>query len=54
MIRFLIGFLMVFGVAGGIDTMPVDPSFSYIGWMISLTVLGLGLMASGVSKMNGR
>jgi hypothetical protein len=54
MIRFMIGFLMVFGVAGGAETMPVDPSFSYIGWMISLTVLGLGLMASGVSKMNGR
>ena len=54
MIRFLIGFLMVFGVAGGIDNMPADPSFSYIGWMIALTVAGLGLMASAVSKLNGR
>jgi hypothetical protein len=54
MIRLMIGFLMVFGVAGGIDTMPVDPSFSYIGWMISLTALGVGLMISGLSKINGR
>jgi hypothetical protein len=50
----MIGFLMVFGVAGGIDTMPVDPTFSYIGWMLGLLFTGLFLIVSGLSKINGR
>jgi hypothetical protein len=54
MIRFLIGFLMVFGLAGGLDDMPPDPSFSYIGWMIVLAAAGFSLMLSGLSKINGR
>jgi hypothetical protein len=50
----MIGFLMVFGVVGGVDTMPVAPTFSYIGWMLGILVTGLFLIVSGLSKINGR
>ena len=54
MIRLMIGFLMVFGVVGGVDSMPVAPTFSYIGWMLGLLFTGLFLIVSGLSKINGR
>lgn len=54
MIRFLIGFLMVFGVVGGVEQMPPEPTFSYVGWLSVLFFAGLSLMLSGLSKINGR
>lgn len=49
-IRALFGLLVVFGVAGGLDT-------ATDGQLLTLIVLGaagLGIMASGVSAMNDR
>lgn len=51
MIRLLIGFLMVFGVAGGVEDMPPEPTFSYVGWMIVIFFAGVSLMLSGLSKL---
>lgn len=51
MIRLLIGFLMVFAIGGSIDSIPPDPSFSYIGWMIVIFFAGVFLMLSGLSKL---
>jgi hypothetical protein len=48
-IRAGIGFLIVFGAVGGMDA---DPSSSLL-LGVSLAVLGLLLMYSGVRAMNG-
>lgn len=47
-IRALVGFLMVFGAVGGMDT--GSPLLA----CVVLAVAGLALMASGVSAMNSR
>jgi hypothetical protein len=46
-IRAIVGLLVVFGVAGGLDT----ASDSQLLTLIVLGALGLGIMASGVSAM---
>jgi hypothetical protein len=53
MIRLLIGFLLVFGVVGGVEHMPPEPTFSYVGWLVVLFFAGLSLMLSGLSKLKG-
>lgn len=47
-IRTLVGFLMVFGAVGGLDT------GSPLVACVAIAVAGLALMASGVSAMNSR
>jgi hypothetical protein len=47
-IRAIVGFLCVFGAVGTIDA---DPSSSIL-LQVSLALLGLGIMYSGVSAMN--
>ena len=53
MIRFLIGFLVVFGVVGGVDHMPPEPTYSDITWLIVLLFAGFSMMLSGLSKLKG-
>jgi hypothetical protein len=48
-IRALCGFLIVFGAVGGLDA---DPSSSVLV-QVSVAVLGLLIMYSGVRAMNG-
>ena len=48
MIRFVIGFLIVFGVAGGMD----NATDSQLLTLIVLAAAGLGLMAAGTQKMS--
>ena len=45
-IRALVGFLMVFGAVGGID------NNSDLALCVGVAIVGLALMASGVSKIN--
>ena len=47
-IRAIVGLLVVFGVAGGIDT----ASDAQLLSLILVAALGLGLMASGTAAMN--
>ena len=47
-IRAIVGLLVVFGVAGGIDTATNEQLLA----LIVVAAAGLGLMASGVSAMN--
>lgn len=47
-IRAIVGLLIVFGVAGGIDT----ASDSQLLALILVAAAGLGLMASGTKAMN--
>ena len=47
MIRFILGLLMVFGVAGGLDTAGDNDLLLLIG----LAITGLGLMYSGTRSM---
>lgn len=54
MIRFFIGLLMVFGIVGGLDNMPLDPSYSYLFWQGFFLAAGFGLMLSSVSKFRGQ
>ena len=51
MIRLLVGLLIMFGVAGGIDTMPADPSWSFIFYMVSTFLVGIVLAITGASKV---
>lgn len=53
MIRFFIGFFLVYGVVGGLDTLPPDVSYSYMFWMLVAASLGLSMMISGVNKVRG-
>lgn len=54
MIRFFIGFMIVWGVAGGMDSMPDDASYSYMFWMFAAICAGFGIMVSGVNQVKGR
>ena len=47
MIRFLIGFLVVFGAVGGIDT----ATDSQLLTLVVVAAVGLALMASGSGKV---
>lgn len=49
-IRFAVGFLMVFGAAGGLD----NATDAQLLPCIAIAVAGLALMASGVSAMRSR
>ena len=49
-IRALVGFLVVFGVVGGLETC----TDSQLLTLIVLGAAGLGIMASGVSAMQDR
>lgn len=49
-IRAIVGLLVVFGVAGALDT----ASDSQLLTLIVVAAAGLGFMASGVSAMNDR
>lgn len=51
MIRIILGILILYGVAGGVDNMPPNPSWSYIAATITLVVVGLGLTFSGVRSI---
>lgn len=51
MIRIILGILILYGVAGGVDNMPPNPSWSHICAVITLTVVGLGLAFSGVRSI---
>lgn len=51
MIRIFLGFLLVYGVAGGVDNMPPNPSWSYIAAMITVVTAGVGLMLWGVKDI---
>jgi hypothetical protein len=51
MIRFILGILLVFGVVGGMDNMPTDPTYSYLFWQGVFVTLGFGLAISGVNSM---
>jgi Na+/H+ antiporter NhaD/arsenite permease-like protein len=51
MIRFMIGFLVLFGVVGGVDHLPPESSYSDIIWLVVAFFAGLFLMFSGLSKM---
>jgi hypothetical protein len=45
-IRAAVGFLIVFGVVGGLDTNSISISYA-----IALAIVGLAIMASGVSAI---
>lgn len=45
-IRAAVGFLIVFGVVGGLDVNSIS-----IGYAIALGTVGLAIMASGVFKL---
>lgn len=45
-IRAAVGFLIVFGVVGGLDTNSISISYA-----IALATVGLAIMASGVSAI---
>lgn len=47
MIRFIIGFLIVFGAAGGMD----NATDSQLLVLLLIAAAGLGLMAAGSSKV---
>ena len=47
MIRFVIGFLLVFGAAGGID----NATDSQLLTLLVVAAAGLGLMAAGSGKV---
>jgi hypothetical protein len=47
MIRFIVGFLIVFGCVGGMDNAPNEDMFILIG----MTIAGLVLMYFGTEKM---
>lgn len=49
-IRAFVGFLIAYGSVGSLD---VDPTASEL-LMVGIAVLGLGIMASGVSAMTQR
>ena len=49
-IRAIVGLLVVFGVAGAIDT----ATDSQLLTLLVFAALGLGIMASGVSAMNAK
>ncbi len=51
MIRIIFGILILFGVAGALDDMPPNPSWSYIAATITLVVAGFGLAFSGVRSI---
>jgi hypothetical protein len=51
MIRIILGVLILYGVAGGVDNMPPNPSWSYIWAVITVTAVGLGLAFSGVRSI---
>lgn len=51
MIRILLGVLILFGVGGGVDNMPPNPSWSYIWAVITLVAVGLGLTLSGIKDI---
>ena len=45
-IRAFVGFMVVFGVVGGLDTNSIS-----IGYATVFAIVGLAVMASGVSKI---
>lgn len=47
-IRFIVGLLIVFGVAGGLDT----ATDSQLLILLLVAAFGLGIMASGVGAIN--
>lgn len=49
-IRAFVGFLIAYGAVGSLD---VDPTASEL-LMVAVAVIGLGIMASGVSAMTGK
>jgi hypothetical protein len=49
MIRILIGLLVMFGVAGGIDTATDEELLIHLG----LAIFAFGMMYSGVRAING-
>jgi hypothetical protein len=51
MIRFILGILLVFGVVGGMDIMPTDPTYSYLFWQGFLLAVGFVLAVSGVNRI---
>lgn len=51
MIRILLGVLILFGVGGGVDNMPPNPTWSYIWAVITLVAVGLGLALWGVKDI---
>ena len=50
MIRFIVGFLIVFGCVGGMDNAPDEDMFILIG----MTIAGLVLMYAGTRNMQER
>jgi hypothetical protein len=52
MVPFFVGFMLLFGVAGGIENLPADPSASTIGLLFAMTILGVMLMVAGVKRIN--
>jgi len=51
MIRIILGILIVYGVAGGIDNMPLDPSLSYILAQITVLCVGFSLALWGIKDV---
>lgn len=51
MIRIILGVLVLFGVSGGVDNMPPNPSLSYILAVITLIAVGFGLALWGVKDI---
>ena len=47
MIRFIVGFLLVFGAVGGMDTAPDGELLP----LLAITLVGLALMYFGTEKM---
>lgn len=51
MVPFFVGFMILFGVAGGIENLPADPSASTIGLLFALTILGFMMMFAGLKRI---
>jgi hypothetical protein len=51
MIRIILGVLILFGVGGGVDNMPPNPSLSYIFAVMTLVAVGFGLALWGVKDI---
>lgn len=51
MFRIIFGVLILFGVGGGVDNMPPNPSLSYICAVITLVAVGFGLALWGVKDI---
>lgn len=51
MVRIFLGIFILFGISGGMDNMPPNPSVSYVLTVFTVFVIGLGLTLWGVKDI---